>query len=153
MIVDEPMAGLDPEERVRFRNMLGDLASDRVVILSTHIVSDVQAVADDIAILSQGRLLRHDTPEKLLRLAGGRLWEALVGSSDPAEFRGHPVSRAVRTPDGVRARCSPIPCPWPQPSRSPTSRTLTCWWCVRRSIGHRQVGGNGVAARRPEVAS
>lgn len=105
LIVDEPTAGLDPEERVRFRGMLGDLASDRVVILSTHIVSDVEAVAEDIAIVSQGRLLRRDTHEDLLRGAEGRVWEALVGSTDLAEFRErHLISRAVRTPDGVRVR-------------------------------------------------
>jgi ABC-2 type transport system ATP-binding protein len=105
LIVDEPTAGLDPEERVRFRNMLGDLAADRVVILSTHIVSDVEAVAEDIAIVSQGRLLGRGTPEELLRGAEGRVWEALVGSTDLAEFRErHLISRAVRTPDGVRVR-------------------------------------------------
>jgi ABC-2 type transport system ATP-binding protein len=105
LIVDEPTSGLDPEERVRFRNMLGDLASRRVVILSTHIVSDVEAVADDIAIVSQGRLLRRDTPEDLLRTAEGRVWEVLIGSSDLAGFRArHLVSRAVRTPSGVRTR-------------------------------------------------
>jgi ABC-2 type transport system ATP-binding protein len=105
LIVDEPTVGLDPEERVRFRNMLGDLAADRVVILSTHIVSDVEAVADDIAIVGGGRLLRRAAPEGLLRAAEGRVWEALVGSTDLAEFRErHLTSRAVRTSDGVRVR-------------------------------------------------
>ena len=104
-IVDEPTAGLDPEERVRFRNILGDLASNRIVILSTHIVSDVEAVADTIAIVSQGQLLRRDTPEKLLRAADGRVWEVLIGPSELARFRErYLISRAVRTPSGVRAR-------------------------------------------------
>jgi ABC-2 type transport system ATP-binding protein len=105
LIVDEPTAGLDPEERVRFRNILGDLASDRIVILSTHIVSDVEAVAEDIAIMSQGRLLRRDTPEKLLRAADGQVWEVLIASSELAGFRErYLLSRAVRTPSGVRVR-------------------------------------------------
>ena len=105
LIVDEPTVGLDPEERVRFRNMLGDLASDRVVILSTHIVSDVEAVADDIAIVNGGRLLRRGTHEDLLREAEGRAWEVMVASSDLAGFRErHLISRTTRTPDGVRAR-------------------------------------------------
>jgi ABC-2 type transport system ATP-binding protein len=105
LIVDEPTSGLDPEERVRFRNLLGDMASRRVVILSTHIVSDVEAVADNIAIISQGRLLRRDTPEGLLRMAEGKVWEVLIGSSDLAGFRArHLVSRAVRTPSGVLTR-------------------------------------------------
>src|SRR4029077_3400940 len=67
LIVDEPTAGLDPEERVRFRNLLSDLSGERIVILSTHIVSDVEAVATDIAVLGGGRLLVHAAPEELLR--------------------------------------------------------------------------------------
>jgi ABC-2 type transport system ATP-binding protein len=59
LIVDEPTAGLDPEERVRFRNLLSELSGERIVILSTHIVSDVEAVATSIAILAHGQLLAH----------------------------------------------------------------------------------------------
>jgi len=71
LIADEPTAGLDPEERVRFRNLLSELAGDRVVILSTHIVSDVEAVATDIAIVASGRLIAHTAPESLLRFDSG----------------------------------------------------------------------------------
>src|SRR5271157_3301096 len=71
LIVDEPTAGLDPEERVRFRNLLSELSGERIVILSTHIVSDVEASATDIAILSHGRLLAHDRPETLLAAISG----------------------------------------------------------------------------------
>src|SRR5208337_3388391 len=71
LIVDEPTAGLDPEERLRFRNLLSELSGERIVILSTHIVSDIEAVATSIAILAQGELLAHGAPEELLgRLAG-----------------------------------------------------------------------------------
>ena len=72
LIVDEPTVGLDPEERVRFRSLLSDLSGERIVILSTHIVSDVEAVANDIGILNQGRLVQHGTPESLLRRGGGQ---------------------------------------------------------------------------------
>jgi ABC-2 type transport system ATP-binding protein len=105
LIFDEPTAGLDPEERMRIRDLLGDLAVDRVVILSTHIVSDVEAVAEDIAILSHGRLCRRGTPEALLRDIRGQIWDVLVDSGDLPAFRErHLVSRAVRTPDGTRVR-------------------------------------------------
>src|SRR5262245_16714836 len=75
LIVDEPTAGLDPEERMRFRNLLSELSGERIVILSTHIVSDVEAVAMRIAMIAQGRLVAHDPPEALLQSAAGRVWE------------------------------------------------------------------------------
>src|SRR5690349_19400365 len=75
LIVDEPTAGLDPEERVRFRSLLSELSGERIVILSTHIVSDVEAVATRIALLAHGRLLADATPEELVSAAEGRTWE------------------------------------------------------------------------------
>jgi ABC-2 type transport system ATP-binding protein len=71
LIVDEPTAGLDPEERMRFRTLLRDLAAERVMLLSTHIVSDLETVADDIAIVANGRLCGRGTPGELTRTAGG----------------------------------------------------------------------------------
>src|SRR3984893_4249519 len=70
LIVDEPTAGLDPEERVRFRNLLSELSGERIVILSTHIVSDVEAVATNIAILAHGRLMAHGSPGAILQGVG-----------------------------------------------------------------------------------
>jgi len=67
LIVDEPTVGLDPEERVRFREVLEDMSGERIVILSTHIVSDVEAIASDIAIVAEGRLLARGTPDDLMR--------------------------------------------------------------------------------------
>jgi ABC-type multidrug transport system ATPase subunit len=105
LIVDEPTVGLDPEERLRFRNLLGALAADRIVILSTHIVSDVEAVAEDIAILVGGRLQTRGSPEALLRAVDGLVWEAGLTAHGLAELRArHLVSRVTRTADGVRAR-------------------------------------------------
>jgi ABC-type multidrug transport system ATPase subunit len=70
LIVDEPTVGLDPEERVRFRDLLGEMAGERIVILSTHIVSDVEAIASEIAIVAEGRLVAHGKPAELVRAAG-----------------------------------------------------------------------------------
>src|SRR3954469_2308766 len=80
LIVDEPTVGLDPEERVRFRNLLSDLSGERIVILSTHIVSEVEATATDIAMADRGRLLAHCPPEDLLASVEGRVWETVVPS-------------------------------------------------------------------------
>ncbi|HUO31821.1 MAG TPA: ABC transporter ATP-binding protein, partial [Bryobacteraceae bacterium] len=105
LIVDEPTAGLDPEERVRFRNLLADLSGDRIVILSTHIVSDVEATATDIALISAGTLVAHATPEELLREATGRVWEWVIPSSDLAAIRQrYLISGTVRRGDGVHVR-------------------------------------------------
>ena len=110
IIVDEPTAGLDPEERVRFRNLLSDLASDRVVMLSTHIVSDVESVASDIAVVAQGRLLRRGTPEDLLAAVDGQVWEVLADPADVSAIqKRHLVSRMIRSSSGVRVRLlSPV---------------------------------------------
>ena len=70
LIVDEPTVGLDPEERVRFREVLEDMSGERIVILSTHIVSDVEAIASDIAIVAAGRLVARGTPDELIRASG-----------------------------------------------------------------------------------
>ena len=105
LIVDEPTAGLDPEERMRFRNLLSELSGERIVILSTHIVSDVEAVATQIAILSDGQLLAHDSPETLLASVSGRVWEMVVPSAELAALRmKHLVSSTAHRGDGVHAR-------------------------------------------------
>ncbi|MGW2263269.1 ABC transporter ATP-binding protein [Streptomyces koyangensis] len=105
IVVDEPTAGLDPEERVRFRNLLSDLSADRVVMLSTHIVSDVESVASDIAVMAGGRLLRRGAPEELMGDLEGRVWEILVDPSAVSAVQSHyVVSRMIRTSAGLRLR-------------------------------------------------
>jgi ABC-type multidrug transport system ATPase subunit len=110
LIVDEPTVGLDPEERVRFRNLLSDLGGERIVILSTHIVSDVEATANEIAIVDRGHLLTHAEPEKLLRGVEGKVWEWVLPSADLAEARERwKIGNTVRRADGVHARVvSPV---------------------------------------------
>jgi ABC-type multidrug transport system ATPase subunit len=105
LIVDEPTAGLDPEERVRFRNLLSELSGERIVILSTHIVSDVEAVASSIAILAHGHLIAHDVPEALLASVAGKVWQVVVPSSELYALRQkHLVSSTAHRSDGVHAR-------------------------------------------------
>ena len=105
VIVDEPTVGLDPEERVRFRNLLAEIAHGRVVILSTHIVSDVEAVASEIAVMRGGRLVAHATPEALLSRASGRVFRAVVPAERLADAqRAVHVSNLVRRADGIHLR-------------------------------------------------
>ncbi|BCY19027.1 multidrug ABC transporter ATP-binding protein [Leptolinea sp. HRD-7] len=74
LIVDEPTAGLDPEERIRFRNLLVNLAADRTVLLSTHIVEDIGQTCRDLAVLSHGKVLFRGSPQDLTRNADGHVW-------------------------------------------------------------------------------
>jgi ABC-2 type transport system ATP-binding protein len=105
LIVDEPTAGLDPEERARFRNLLSDLSGQRIVIFSTHIVSDVEAVATEIALINRGQLVRHASPEALLQTLEGRVWEWVVPSADlPALKQRYRFSSEARRADGVHLR-------------------------------------------------
>ncbi|MEA2341957.1 MAG: hypothetical protein QOF63_126, partial [Thermoanaerobaculia bacterium] len=105
VIVDEPTAGLDPEERVRFRNVLADVGLGKLVILSTHIVSDVESVATHIAIMNAGSIIACATPEELMRTAEGSVWELVVSSERFDELRKTArVSSAVRKSDGVHVR-------------------------------------------------
>lgn len=78
LVLDEPTAGLDPKERVRFRNLISDLAKDRIVILSTHIVSDVEYIADKIMIIKKGALLMGGTVEELTAKANGFVWRCVI---------------------------------------------------------------------------
>jgi ABC-type multidrug transport system ATPase subunit len=105
LIVDEPTAGLDPEERVRFRNLLSDLSGERIIFLSTHIVSDVEATATEIVVIHQGRKVRHAAPEKLLGTLDGQVWQWVVPSEALLALKQqHLLSGTVRRQDGIQVR-------------------------------------------------
>jgi ABC-2 type transport system ATP-binding protein len=105
VIVDEPTAGLDPEERVRFRNVLSEIGQGKLVILSTHVVSDVEAIANELAIMRNGAVVAFGTPEELLRRAEGSVWEAVLSSRELDAARNQlTISGAVRKSDGVHLR-------------------------------------------------
>ena len=105
LIVDEPTVGLDPEERVRFRNLLSDLSGERIVILSTHIVSDVEATATRIVLINKGQLLREAAPENLLKELDGKVWEWTVKSDDLTALKQKfIISGTIRRSDGVEVR-------------------------------------------------
>ena len=87
LIVDEPTAGLDPEERLRFRHLLSELGFKKLVIMSTHIVSDVESIASQLAIMRQGKLVAFETPDQILQQARGHIWTAEVGQHDYDNLR------------------------------------------------------------------
>jgi ABC-2 type transport system ATP-binding protein len=123
LIVDEPTAGLDPEERVRFRNLLADLSGERIVILSTHIVSDVEATATSIAIVNKGQRITHAAPETILRAVEGNVWTWVVSSEELTKLKqSHLISGTARRSDGVHVRV--VATRQPNPTAEPVSATL-----------------------------
>lgn len=120
LIVDEPTSGLDPEERVRLRNLLSDLSGERIIILSTHIVSDVEATASHLALINKGQLLCEAAPEELLKEMDGKVWEWTVASDElPALKQKHIISGAIRRIDGVDVRIVSATQPEAQARRVP----------------------------------
>lgn len=105
LILDEPTAGLDPNERVRFRNLISSLAKDRLVLLSTHIVSDVEYIAGEILLMEGGRLRTAGTAEQLIASMPERVWSMTVqkGEAD-AYMRKYKVSNVRLMHDGVELR-------------------------------------------------
>ena len=89
LVLDEPTAGLDPKERVRFRNLIAGFAQDKIVLLSTHIVSDVEYIADEILMMRAGSVVLSGAPSELVAEAKGRVWEAVVpaGQAEALEAR------------------------------------------------------------------
>lgn len=97
LIVDEPTAGLDPEERVRFRNLLCEIAEERIVILSTHIVGDIEATCENIAVLDEGTLLFNGTLEELLAKVKGKVYKAEISKSELEQVKKRYLVTSILT--------------------------------------------------------
>jgi len=105
LILDEPTAGLDPNERIRFRNILSELSEDRIVILSTHIVSDVQSIAGQVILLKEGKVISYDTTENLRRLVEGKVWLATVTHRELNELKKRfPIGNVLQKDDHFEIR-------------------------------------------------
>ena len=114
LVVDEPTAGLDPEERLRFRNLLAELGFTKLVIISTHIVSDVESIAGRLAIMKAGRLIACETPDAILNNARGQVWAASVDAASYDKLRASVhVLQAQRQGDSMALRIAhpQSPCP------------------------------------------
>ncbi len=105
LIFDEPTVGLDPEERLRFRDLLSDLASDRIVILSSHIVSDIESIADEVAIMKKGELIIKDSQENIINLATGKVFETTMDKIALSQFKtNYNVVSSYRLQNEFRVR-------------------------------------------------
>jgi len=106
LVVDEPTAGLDPRERIRFRNLLVELSRERIVIFSTHIIEDVASSCDKVAILNRGNLKYLGKPKDMVKQAEGKVWQVLIEENQFKRIReGIKVVHHLRVGEKIRARC------------------------------------------------
>lgn len=92
LILDEPTAGLDPTERIRFSNIISDMGKDKIVLLSTHIVSDIEAIANNLVVVKKGTVLKTGNVDEIIQIVKGRVWETVVSHEVYQKLR---VERAV----------------------------------------------------------
>ena len=105
LIFDEPTVGLDPEERVRFRNLISDLANDCIVILSSHIVSDIETIADKVAIMKNGQLISHGYQQDIIDVIKNKVFEFEINSNDLNSFKEkHLILNTIRKKENILVR-------------------------------------------------
>lgn len=122
LILDEPTTGLDPEERVRLRHLLAHSSKERIVVLSTHIVADIESSCQRLAVLSGGRLMMAGDQEQLRAHAEGRVWEMEVTERELARLPEHQVAAVRRSGDGFL--CKLISAVAPAPFADPIEPTM-----------------------------
>lgn len=105
LILDEPTAGLDPKERIRIRNLISEVASDKIVIIATHVVTDIEFIAKEIILLNNGNIIRSGSPSTLLNELDGKVWNIFLSDEEIAEINAkYKVSNISRDTEGVVAR-------------------------------------------------
>lgn len=122
LVLDEPTAGLDPKERIRFRNLISDLSQDKIVILSTHIVSDVEYIADQILMMKKGRLILSGHPAELVERASGVTWTLTVPEQEVSFYEKNACICNLRhTGSGAELRIVSSQKPAPEAVSVPTN--------------------------------
>ncbi|MEY8390699.1 ABC transporter ATP-binding protein [Lachnospiraceae bacterium] len=105
LVLDEPTAGLDPNERIRFRNLISELAENRLVLLSTHIVSDIEYIANEILLMREGELVHRGTAAQLIASMKESVWKCYAQKKDVSHFmKNYKISNMKSEPDGVELR-------------------------------------------------
>lgn len=105
LILDEPTAGLDPNERIRFRNLLSELAEERFVLLSTHIVSDVEYIANEILLMSGGKIIEKGTAEELMNLMPAKVWDCFIQKTEIGQYeKQYKIINLKLTDNGAELR-------------------------------------------------
>lgn len=106
LVVDEPTAGLDPRERIRFRNLLVELSRDRIVIFSTHIIEDISSSCNNVAVINRGRLKYAGTPQNMVQLGEGFVWQFSIPASQFDDFANKQmIVHHMRDGENIKVRC------------------------------------------------
>ncbi len=134
LVVDEPTAGLDPRERIRFRNLLVELSRERVVIFSTHIIEDIYSSCNRVAVLNRGQLLYIDEPTKMTATAAGKVWTFSVPPGDFERIRKeHVVVHHMRDGEMIKVRCLADASPVPEAHEARPTLEDAYLWLLRSS--------------------
>ena len=153
LVVDEPTAGLDPRERIRFRNLLVELSRERVVIFSTHIIEDIYSSCNMVAVLNRGQLLYLDEPTKMTATAAGKVWSFSV---EPSEFerirKRHVTVHHMRDGEKIKVRCLAAARPVPDAHEARPALEDAYLWLLRSS-GSDILGARGMSAENAETGS
>ena len=105
LILAEPTAGLDPKERIRIRNFISEIAADKIVLLATHVVSDVEFIAKEVMLIKEGELIAKDTTANLLHSMQGKVFEVYTQAQELGELQAkYPISNLTQEPDGICVR-------------------------------------------------
>ena len=135
LLVDEPTAGLDPRERIRFRNLLAELARDRVVIFSTHIIEDISSSCNRLAVMGEGEVRFHGSPREMVELTRGAVWQAQISEERLEELRHRTrIVHHMRDGESIRVRILADARPLPEAEEvTPTLEDSYLWLLERQA--------------------
>ena len=105
MLLDEPTAGLDPQERIRIRNFISELSANKIILLATHVVSDIACIADQVLLLKEGKVVTKGTPQELISSLEGKVWERGCGKEEIHSLQmQYPTGNVVQKKEGLAFR-------------------------------------------------
>ena len=134
LVVDEPTAGLDPRERIRFRNLLVDLSRERIVIFSTHIIEDISSSCNKVAVLNTGKLCYLGDPQQMTKIAEGFVWQFKVDAKKFEEISKELwIVHHIRDGEQIRARCLSNIQPFPEAQEVRPTLEDAYLWLLRKS--------------------
>lgn len=138
LVVDEPTAGLDPRERIRFRNLLVELSRERIVIFSTHIIEDISSSCNKVAVLNKGKLRYLGKPSDMTSEAEGHVWQFRIPASEFTQLAaGHLVVHHMSEGDNVRVRVISESSPWENAvSTTPNLEDAYLWLLRKKDFNH-----------------